>query len=235
VGRVVSTWPVAIRMTCLSHISLLSIAATAAFGLLLSGCKADNSAGGNGGSIVVTGTLDGGLLPAFIDVGGLAGSGGTTSGPLAYVEVYATNKVGACGWLDGQNIERASLTTLQILITNSGSGGDAGVAEPVAPGTYSVGFDADGGFSQQVQAGLLVSDATCQSEGTESANTGTITLTSITPTSIVGSFDLMFYSGDELMGSFTAPVCTSAIPGAPDAAPDAVAPAPTADAGACHP
>jgi hypothetical protein len=222
---------VTIRTTRLAFVSL------ALGGLLLAGCKADNSAGGNGGSILVTGTLDGGLLPAFLDIGGLAGSGGTASGPLAYVEVYATTKVNACGWLDGQNVNRSDLTTLQILITNNGSGGDdSGAAPPVATGTYTVGFDNDGGVSQQVQAGILVSDATCQSSGTESANMGTITLTSITPTSIVGTFDLMFYTGDELMGSFTAPVCTSALPGAPDAAPDAaIAPTPTPDASICHP
>jgi hypothetical protein len=42
------------------------------------------------------------------------------------------------------------------------------------------------------------------------ASSGSITLTQVTPTVTVGSFDLLFPAGDHLTGTFTAPLCPSA-------------------------
>jgi hypothetical protein len=209
----------------------------AVLGVATAGCKTSNSAGAAPPpfGVTVDGTIDGGILE-FLDVGSLSGQGGANGSPLAYAEVYATNKVPACGWLDGMNNQRSNLTTLALLVTDQGG---SMAPPPIAPGTYMIGnmYDQDSGISQQATASVLFSDATCQSNGSLTANMGSITFTSITADSIVGTYDLTFYSGDHVTGSFTAPTCTSALPLLPPDAGDAGLDAglDAGDASTCHP
>jgi hypothetical protein len=206
-------------------------------GVLTAGCKADTASGSTPAnfSVTVDGTIDGGTLD-FIDVGSLSGQGGTNGSPLSYAEVYATSKVPACGWLDGTNVTRANLTTLALLVTNTGG---SQAPPPIGPGTYALGntYNQDAGVNQQVTANILFSNATCQSGPlTMQANMGNITFTSIAADSIVGTYDVTFYTGDHLTGSFTAPTCTSALPELPEAGDAGIDAAPDAsDASNCHP
>jgi hypothetical protein len=205
------------------------------------GAMACNAGNGSSGaapnfSITVDGTIDGGVLE-FLDVGSLSGQGGVGGGGLSYAEVYATNKAPACGWLDGTNNNRGDLTTLALLVSNSGG---AMAPAAIAPGTYMLGYmyNQDAGVNQQATANFLTSNATCQNDQTLTAQMGSITFTSITADAIVGSYDVTFSSGDHLTGTFNAPTCTSALPpplpDAGDAGLDAGFDA-TADANNCHP
>jgi len=214
----------------------------AAVGVGVTACNAGNgsSAGAPDFSITVDGTLDGGVLE-FIDVGSLSGQGGVGGSGIAYAEVYATNKVPACGWLDGTNNSRGNLTTLALLVTNT-SGGSPQAPPAIVPGTYMLGYmyNQDAGINQQATASILTSNVNCQNDQTVTAQMGTITLTSLTPDAIVGSYDVMFNSGDHLTGSFNAPTCTSALPpplpDAGDAGSDAAIGFDAgADTGNCHP
>lgn len=68
------------------------------------------------------------------------------------------------------------------------------------PGTTDVGPALD------VQADIY--DATCNSDG-PSASGGSVTLTQVTSSGVVGTFDVTFTGGDHLTGSFDAPTCSA--------------------------
>jgi hypothetical protein len=208
----------------------LVLSGALAAGPALSACSTSSAAHPDY-SIEVQGEVDAGVPLAFVDIGAGAGQGGTPNGaPLAYVELYATSKLQACGWFTGQNTDRADLVTLALLVSTTSTSGMEPAA--IAPGTYMIGgmYEPDAGVSVQVSATLLVSDATCQSTGGDTASSGTITLTSITAAAVVGRFDVTFSEGGEVTGHFNAPICNGALPAATDAAAAA-----TGDASACHP
>ena len=155
-------------------------------------------------------------LPVFIDEASFA----SVEGAQAVVNVFLTSKSGACGWLDQTNASRGDLTTIAMYVRSTGEPS----GQAIAPGTYPVGgsFDPDSGVQQTVQVSLLATDADCGSTLDEmSGQNGSITLTSITPQAVAGSFDVTFYSGDHLTGTFNAPQCASVAIGN--------------EAGACHP
>jgi hypothetical protein len=185
--------------------------------VLASACT---SSRGLSGSIGVSGTFGGSPLN-LVDVGGLASTGGTGRGVQAVAEVFATSESPACGWFDGTNVSRANLTTFSLVVANTASGSTA--PPSVAAATYSVGFNTNPqGVQTSVQASVTITDATCMDPtGPTFANGGSITFSSIASPMLAGTFDVTFPSGDELKGSFNAPVCTDIALGA--------------EAGACHP
>ncbi len=204
-------------------------------GSFAAACSNDNAAPARSFSVTVDGMVDGGT-PMFVDVGSLSGQGGTSNqGALAYAEVYATSEAAACGWLNGTNNARSDLVTLALFVSNTGGQGAA--PPPIVAGTYMIGsqYDPDAGINQSATANLLVSDSTCHSDGSEQANMGSITFTSITADAIVGTYDVTFYSGDHLTGSFNAPTCTSNLPPPVDAGDAAPTPFNPDAAIPCHP
>jgi hypothetical protein len=59
----------------------------------------------------------------------------------------------------------------------------------------------------QVDLQYAVNDAACSPTTGASANAGTVTVTRSDSTSIAGSFDVRFASGDHVTGTFDAPIC----------------------------
>ncbi len=71
----------------------------------------------------------------------------------------------------------------------------------VATGTYGVvsqGFGATASYATQ--------DATCNTSFSETASGGSVTLTTVSGSSVAGTFDLTFGT-DHVTGSFSAPIC----------------------------
>jgi hypothetical protein len=74
---------------------------------------------------------------------------------------------------------------------------------PAAPGTFTT-------ESGALQATWEVVDATCASTSFNQATTGTVALTSVTDSSIQGTFDLTFDT-DHVSGNFDAVLCDPSI------------------------
>ena len=193
---------------------------------LSAGCHSSGSTGGS--NVSVSGTVGGQLL-SFVDVGSYASQGADLQGGISFAEVFLTSRPFACGWFDGENASKESLSTLSILVQSNG----APPLAPFAAGTYAIGntFDRDAGTSVSAQAQVIVTDATCGTAFQCGAASGSVTFTSIAADTIAGTFDVTFQSCstpdggstsmDHLTGTFSAPVCKTIALGT--------------EAGACHP
>jgi hypothetical protein len=167
--------------------------------LLLTACGGQTTSGGL--PPTVTGTVGGKPVTPALDGVGLVGAentGGETT--ESYASAVLTNLPNTCAILSaGGNPANATALTLTVVDANA----------PIAPGTYTI----DGGFSHQgvqVEAQYVVQDATCTSTTTESAESGTITFSSVGGSILAGSFDVAFPSGDHLQGTFASPLCDAA-------------------------
>jgi len=109
------------------------------------------------------------------------------AGQTHTVDVLMTDYTGACSM--GLNSSRVSAGALRMFVSG---------ADPVTAGMYAI----DG---MLYSATLTRWDAGC-ARTYENAASGNITLTTVTPTEVKGTFDLKFADG-ELQGDFDAPDC----------------------------
>jgi len=108
-------------------------------------------------------------------------------------------------------VEFKSFTGVILTVLNYDSRGSSAIA--IAPGTYAVGTTPPTGTGTSAYAGAVQTDATCASTLTTLANpSGTITISSVTSSTVTGSFDVTVY-GLHFNGTFNAPVCTGAFGG----------------------
>jgi hypothetical protein len=111
----------------------------------------------------------------------------------AAVGAIITNIANACSVLQDHG-NPPGATALVVAVTASGGS--------VATGTYDIvsqGFGATASYATQ--------DAMCNTSLNETASSGTVTLSSVSGSSVSGTFDLTFFS-DHLTGSFSAPICS---------------------------
>jgi hypothetical protein len=77
----------------------------------------------------------------------------------------------------------------------------------VAGQVYAVVNETDGGVGTGAEALYSASNATCQNVTTEEATGGTVTFTTLSSTTMAGTFTVTFSGGDSASGSFDIPVC----------------------------
>lgn len=151
----------------------------------------------------VTGTYAGKVLPMTESVGmyGVGTAAGT------YAGAFISNITGTCALLQSAatattaNVDVPNTTELHVRVFQA-TGADA----PIPPGTYPVMHSYTDMY--QLQAGVEMTDGTCSNlPTTADASDGSVTLDSVSPTSVTGTFDLTFPDGRHLTGQFEAPVC----------------------------
>jgi hypothetical protein len=150
-----------------------------------------------GGSVSTNGAVDGAVHGAPVTVTdsmaitGLQTYGGATA---QFVGAFLTNMSGICGILE----RKGNPPDIKIIGVSV-----ATTAASIPPGTYRMGYE--NGFGTQVA--YTSDDSTCRTTVNETATTGTVTIKQVTSTTVDGSFDATFSSGDHLSGDFSAPVC----------------------------
>jgi hypothetical protein len=169
------------------------------FGALALGaaaCGGSSGNGGSGGSASVQGQIGGGSVPTTDTIGvvGTQTTGGTTPAAVAYAGVVITNVANSCALSQGHH-NPPSTTSLVLSVAVEGAA--------VPPGTYAVGASG----KTAVDAQFVRTTATCTSESASVAASGSVTLTTVSSTTLQGSFDITMGSGEHLSGTFTGPVC----------------------------
>jgi hypothetical protein len=162
----------------------------ASMAVAIAAAACSSSSGGGTGTASVTGTIQGAAVPASDTVGlSSVASGGSE----AAVGAIITNIAGACGVLQSHG-NPPSATALIVAVTAMGGS--------VATGTYGVvsqGFGASASYATE--------DTSCNTSFSENASSGSVTLTTVSASTVAGTFDLTFGS-DHLTGSFSAPICS---------------------------
>jgi hypothetical protein len=160
-----------------------------------------SSGGGGSTSTTVTGTIGGSSI-ATTDTIGIQGklnvSSGTVMGMVYEAVIAITNQADACKVVtDAVNPPNGTALTLVV--------GSATAA--VGPGTYPIGQLGSGaaGISYAAQ------NATCVATENDDAQSGSITISTATATTLAGTFEATFPSGDKVSGSFDAPVCNASL------------------------
>jgi hypothetical protein len=130
-------------------------------------------------------------------------------------------ELASCRDVDGGPSANAVFLELSLYTAATGSDGGTARVAAAAPGTYSLDETGPGPYAQ---AYVIVFDATCHAEafGSGKLTAGTVTVTSVSASSVVGSYAL---TGDvgPITGTFATVPCSGAY--------DLVAPASTAG---CH-
>lgn len=150
-----------------------------------------------GGGPAITGTLRGQPVHLTDQVGLFEKAEPDSGITSSYAAAFLTDQAGTCG-LFHQKVNPANSKALSFIV----SGKDA----VVNPGTYAVTAPGSGSGTQ-ANVGYVENDAVCTKTGNGYAQSGTLTLTTVTPTTIAGTFDATFAGGDRVTGSFSAPVC----------------------------
>jgi hypothetical protein len=184
--------------------ALLSIASIAACCFAIAACSGTTT-GVGGASTSVSGTV-GGKPVATTDSAGLVGTLSGTGSRATYAGVIVVNKAGVCGLLQG-NANPPNATSLTLVVAT----GSVNTPPPVGVGTYTISAtppppDANGNVTQ-ASASFSAQDQSCNKTTSLTAQSGSISIKSVSGSDISGSFDVMFPSGDHLTGSFSAPVC----------------------------
>jgi hypothetical protein len=78
---------------------------------------------------------------------------------------------------------------------------------PVGPGSYAINLDPSSAYDNL--ADVVTTDGACTQSSTADCTGGTLTITSVTASLIVGTFTLIFDTGDEMNGNFSAVICPS--------------------------
>ena len=168
----------------LGVLSLLGFAAAACGG---------STSSTTGGSSEVSGTA-GGAPALATDSIALFGTQSVGAVPVAYAGAILTNLNGTCGVLQRKG-NPASATAITVLVATRNPS--------VALGTYPIGNIA----GTNAEVGYSAESATCMTTVNEKATGGTITITHADGTTVSGSFDATFPSGDHLTGNFSSAVC----------------------------
>jgi hypothetical protein len=81
---------------------------------------------------------------------------------------------------------------------------------PVGIGSYAIDLDSASPYDNL--ADLVTTDATCDEVSPSSCIGGTVTITEVTATTMTGTFELAFDTGEALHGTFNAGICASVPP-----------------------
>ena len=170
--------------------------------LLTTGACSSSSSPSSSGSATASGTVSGASFSAqdaTFEMSTLPNSG---TPPVSEIAILVTNYSGACGVANPSGPDAA--ISLVVLAT--------------AARTYSIdGQEADVNYSAQYDSTCHMHTWTTTGGGgstTDHASVlqhgahGTVTLTSVASTQVVGSFDVTFDSGDHVTGTFSAGSCT---------------------------
>jgi hypothetical protein len=174
------------------------------------GGHVDGSTNGDteGASTIVSGTVGGAVVSTnstIAIVGPLVETFGafTSSG----VTVLASNLADACSVAQGQS-NPPGAQTLYLLVGSPG---------PVVPGTYGISTAPPVAGGNVAAVVYETDDATCSTTSAVAAHAGSITLSTIDSATVGGTFDVIMDTGDELSGTFRAPLCD--VSGASDTGP----------------
>ena len=167
-------------------------------GLLLA-CSGHSSGTPSTGSASVTGTVSGVVIPTN-DTIGVSGTT-TDNGPLQPVAGAQLANVGNLCTILQHDGDPASSERLYVRVV--------GASGAIAAGTYML--NGPGGVGGAVS--LLVQDQNCTPTVQQTATTGSVTLTTVSSSTVAGSFDVTFPTGDHVTGTFSGPVCTFSTPG----------------------
>jgi hypothetical protein len=121
-----------------------------------------------------------------------------TSANADVLEVLFSDATGLCA---GSHQNEAGL----LLLIEA-----AGASPQIAAGTYSVAAPdaaAPGGNGSSSSALVFQSDSRCNMPTQVAAQSGSITINSLTSAAATGTFDLTFPNKETLSGSFNAPLC----------------------------
>ncbi len=150
-----------------------------------------SSTGGVSGSASVSGTIGGQSVPTT-NVVAVVGSETTNGATVQLDSIVLTSVSDACSFLQNPTHRLPSTSTLILA---------AGAIAPSVPtGTFNIGTY---GY-----ASYYADSATCVLTTSETANSGSVVLTSVSSDSIDGTFDVTMPNGDHLSGNFAAPVCS---------------------------
>ena len=173
------------------------VVATAGVLFAVAGCSGRTSSGGgsssSAGGNVVNGTIAGSAVPIKDSMAVYQ------NGPdVAYALVVMTDAPNICASTQHQHTPPGSTSFSLGLVEGLG-------ITTLSPGMFQV--SASAGEGNEAVVGYEVQDSSCSMITGGDATSGTVTLTSISSTSLSGTFDVTFPSGDEVTGSFDAPVC----------------------------
>jgi hypothetical protein len=156
------------------------------------------------GSATLTGTVRGSPIPtsnttALLGPVSVPGSSSDVNALL----VIVSNQPAVCAIL-ARDANPPSSTALEITIASLGV---------IGPGTFAIGTPNPSG--DVVTLDYLVDDSACATLTSRSAHavSGTVTITAISGSLILGAFDAELDSNDHLSGSISAPVCSVDING----------------------
>jgi hypothetical protein len=158
---------------------------------------------GAGGTATVVGTVGGMEVPAtdaIAIVGPLVDTFGGFTQPG--VAVVISNKSDLCSVVES-NANPPNSAELILIVGTPGA---------VAPGTYPTLTTAPP--SETTNNALVtyeVADAACHVKMPHGSRSGTVVLSTVSSTTVAGSFDVTLDSGDKLSGTFRAPVCGMSI------------------------
>lgn len=119
--------------------------------------------------------------------------------------LVVSNQADYCGTLTAGQTRANDVALAAQLLSLS----DAGDSVVIAPGTYAVVATPPEMAGDYALAALQVSDGNCASamqDPNDVATSGTVTITSMSDTTISGSYNVNF-SGGSVAGTFVAPVC----------------------------
>jgi hypothetical protein len=159
--------------------------------------------GGNKGSATVTGSVAGVSLgnvaeAMSVDLGPRPCPNGSGA-PGPWLNVTIDDRGGSCTALQRLEV-LAAASLLNMQVSNNSF-------NPIQPGSYAIGQTFSNNNFVDVQARFSHTDANCGSTASAQATAGTITLTTIEPGAVAGTFDLTF-PGGTLSGSFHTANCT---------------------------
>ena len=132
----------------------------------------------------------------------------TTNGQtITSWDIDVTTYADACGCVGGADVQVVSL-------------GIGTIGTTIPPGTYSFG-PATAANPQGATAGAhyyLAGPSLSPTVELLQASSGSIDISEISASEVVGNFDVSFPSGDQVTGTFTAPLCANTTPSADAAA-----------------
>jgi hypothetical protein len=192
---------------------LIKIAVMLASGLgFASGCGSSGSGPGPGSGSVV-GTLGGKSMT--VTSAGFTDGNTPTVPPLGRTFISLTSaSPPVCTQFAGNYNVHATQTLAFNAYTWTPPSGPMGPA--TAPGTFTIAQSFPSTAGQYAQAFYTVWDATCSSSSTmETGVSGTVTLTTVSPAEVAGTFDVTMSGGEHITGSFDAPNCPNLVNASP--------------------
>jgi len=182
--------------------------ALAVMGAVMAACGGGSSGGSSpGGSTGGTGPTGGSSTQIGFVLPATTCSGISLAGVAVFV---ATNQSisNACTQVSNACVKYANLDGVALIVANYTS---TGTAAAVTPGTYSISTTPSTSGTMAF-ATLVETDASCNSDAPSGTASGTITLTSVTSTTVTGSYDITLGS-QNLTGTIDATLCTTTFPG----------------------